>query len=978
VFEVFVKPLAIKGLTVADVVKGTNTTAERLGNKKERIDWNEFAAIMRNMRPLFSDDEYVAIGRSFMHARSLRFAFLIARLAFSPIDLYRWSNQPREGLGNQMFTCAIPSFRERSTNELVVEITLPDGFDFCWDFFVIVSGNNVELPRLFGLPPAEVELSRLPRGARYNIKVPSWRVPILKRFWRMLAWPFTARAAGRELKEAHETLIQRFAQLEDAQTKLDRQANQLRIANQLGELAQRDLDLVRAKESLTRALVDHAKFAWAQIRVTDDAEIVEVGKRGDQEPLTRPLLARTGQVLGELAVEPAAGADRAERDELLGLVTPTIALAIENAKYSSGLEKLVDERTRELREAQSARERFFGNVSHEFRTPLSLIMLAAGDIEARAGQALDARSGQSLVTVRDSGRKLLRLVDELLLLAAGQEGKFAVHREPTDLALLAGQLVAAWRPAAEAAGLTLTSSSPPAAVTSVDPVAIERVLSNLVSNAVKYTPRGGTIQLVLAAEADQIRVSVVDDGPGIDPDLAARLFGRFERGVRDLNTKGTGIGLSLVKQLVEAHGGTVAALPHEPRGTELRVVLPRVDVREAVAPARGLQLDVAASRSRIANGTKLGPDHGLGTIVIAEDDPALAEAVARLLADKYTVIVGLDGQKALDLVKQYEPHLLITDIDMPQLNGIELSKQFREVAKDKLAPIIILSAVIDLGTRVAGLEAGAIDYVTKPFDPRELRARVDAQFRMRELALRLRRAEQLSTLGILTSGLAHELRNPANGIVNAIAPLTELLPPELVQPGSGSGELIEVIGECAAQINFLSKQLLGFRGEAQLELSDTKLSDLVNRAVSMVAPTAKGVELRTSIGADRDIACAPRLIVQALTNLLENGAQAVGPGGWVEVATWTSQNRVGIEVFDSGLGVPVPLRDRIFEPFFTTKDPGKGTGLGLPYARAIMTRHGGTLEVRDRQGKSSFVIELPAETLAEARASAYAAARAQR
>jgi signal transduction histidine kinase len=976
VFDVFEKPLRAKGLSFDDIVNGTNVPAAKLRGKKERLDWGDFAAVMRNMRPVFSDDEYVAIGRSFMHVPALKFAFLVARLAFSPIDLYRWSNKPREGLGNQMFTCVKPSYRERSANDLVLELTLPDGYEMVWDFFVIVKGNNVELPCLFGLPPADVEITPIKQGARLDITVPTWRVPLLKRIGRAIAWPFTARAAGRELKEAHETLIQRFSQLEDAQTKLDRQAAQLRIANQVGEVAQRDLDLAKAKESLTRALVDCAKFAWAKLRVADDPHAVEVGTRGAGAILERQLLARTGQPVGKLAVELPVGEERAEREELLSLIAPTIALAIENAVYSSGLERLVDERTRELREAQSARERFFGNVSHEIRTPLSLIMLAAADIDARAGTLLDPRSKQNLGSVNDGARKLVRLVDELLLLAAGQEGKFAVHREPTDLATLVDHLVAAWRPAAEAAGLTIAKRAPESLIASVDPVAIERVASNLVSNAVKYTPRGGHIEVGVSSDGANVQLSVLDNGNGIEPELAARLFGRFERGTRDIKTKGTGIGLSLVKQLVEGHGGTVEALPHLPHGTELRVVLPHSAAREAPAPARGLVLDAAATAPNIQTGAMFEPEHSLGTIVVAEDNPGLADAVARLLSDKYTVIVGLDGDAAFDLVKKHDPQLLITDIDMPGRNGIQLAKDFREHAKDKLAPIIILSAVIDLGTRVAGLEAGAIDYVTKPFDPRELRARVDAQFRMRELALRLHRAEQLSTLGILTSGLAHELRNPANGIVNAVAPLTELLPAELVAPGTGPGELISVIGECATQISFLSKQLLGFRGEAPLDLRKTKLSELVDRALSIVAPAALGIELRTAFEEDPEIKCSPSLLVQALTNLLENGAHAAGPKGWVEVTAWKEDGRVAVEVSDSGPGVPKNLRDQIFEPFFTTKDPGKGTGLGLPFARAIMTRHGGTLELRERRGRSGFVLELPAETLAEPRNARYAADRA--
>jgi signal transduction histidine kinase len=417
----------------------------------------------------------------------------------------------------------------------------------------------------------------------------------------------------------------------------------------------------------------------------------------------------------------------------------------------------------------------------------------------------------------------------------------------------------------------------------------------------------------------------------------------------------------------------VAALSRASRGAEMRVTLPRTEVRDAVAPVRGLKLDVAQPKGTISSGQRFDPPRpALGTIVIAEDDPGLAEGVARLLSEKYTVIVGLDGNAAFELLKEHKPQLLITDIDMPGMNGIELAKRFREHTGDTLAPIIILSAVIDLGTRVAGLEAGAIDYVMKPFDPRELTARVDAQFRMRDLAIRVHQAEQLSTLGIMTSGLAHELRNPANGIVNAIAPLTELLPKELIAPDTGPGQLLEVIASCADQIGFLSKQLLGFRGEAQLQMSKAKLSDIIDRAINVSRAAAKGAELRMKLGPDGELECSAPLIIQALTNLIENGAHAAGPKGWVEVTTWTEGGRVAVEVADSGPGVPLGLRDRIFEPFFTTKAPGSGTGLGLPFARAILHRHGGTLQVRERQGRSGFVLELPAERLGESPRSRYA------
>jgi len=987
VFGVFQRPLAAKGVAFDSIVAGTSVSPGRLRNKKERIDWAEFCDVMRNIRVHFSDEELVDIGHSYLRVPGLKFAMVIGRLGLSVMDFYRWFSKPRQGVGNQMFSCVMPTHREPGTNEIELDLELPEGFEVCWEFFVTSKGNIEELPRLLGQPRAKVTLTRIPRGGRYHIKVPPG-VPLLTRGARAVTWPFAVRTAAKELREAHETLQDRYEELETARAKLDRQATRLRTAHTINDLIHHDLDLERTLNTIAQALVEQADFESAHITTNAPAMDVRFGQHRGGMALARTLSANNVE-LGRLEVVAQAGAMTAEREELLAFLEPTLAMAIQNAiayrelaEYKAGLEKLVEQRTGELRQArdqlagtveqlrdaQDAREKFFGNISHEIRTPLSLILLAAGDVERRAGHLLDQRARDGLGAVTDAARKLVRLVDELLLLAAGQADKLRISPEPTDLSALAHQLVAAWRPAAEAAGHTLEARLPDRVFANIDPVALERVASNLLSNAVKYTPRGGRIELELVVDSG-VRLAVRDTGPGIDADLAGRLFRRFERGAgADRRLAGTGIGLALVKQLVEAHGGIVAALPRPTGGTEMRVELPAsvvIDEAHPQLPPTFLRTTHAPTTAAISiSSGKVFTPPGLsaGTILIAEDEPRLAESIAQLLSDQYTVVVALDGAAALELVHQHQPQLLVTDVDMPGMNGIELSRRFREITGDKLAPIIILSAVVDVRTRVAGLEAGAVDYVSKPFDPTELRARVQSQFRMRDLAMRLYRAEQLSALGILTAGLAHELRNPANGIVNAIPPLMEMLPKELIGPDTGPGQLFEVMKGCADHIGFLTRQLLGFRSNSELELRSTPLADLVQRAVKLARNALVGIEARTSTAGVGNVLCAAPLLVQVLTNLVENAGHAAGKGGWVEVRATSAGGRVTVEVADSGPGVPVELRERVFEPFFTTKPPGVGTGLGLSLARNIVHRHGGVLEIRARGAGTVFVIELNGES----------------
>jgi signal transduction histidine kinase len=1003
---------------IADMVllDGIRHDISYLRNTKNRVEWAEFCRILHNTRAVWTLQQLSDLNEAFMRSPFFSYVGVVARLLFSARDLFDWICKRSVGGGAQLFgTCVKPAYEHIGDDITVIRLEIQPPHVVSHEFFWMTRGAFIAMPRLVGAGDAHVDMAIDDRVGSYRVRY-KHRRGTLASVLRVFTWPFTARAAARELKEAHETLIERYLEIEDARARLNRQATQLRTAHTVNDLVQRDLDLSRTLDTVARALVDEAGFAWAEIRLrpTDreatDGRTVRFagGERGHEPPLIRALEVQ-GERLGELEVAPRPGANRDEREELLAFIVPTLAMALQNAlsyqalaDYRSGLERLVDQRTGELRqardqlagtvvelrEAQGARERFFGNITHEIRTPLSLILLAAADIERRAGRVLDERARKNLGAVTDGAHKLVRLVDELLLLAAGQEDKLRTNPERTDLGALLGAVVAAWQPAAEAAGLTLTGPAIASLIASVDPVAIERVASNLVSNAVKYTPGGGSIEVELADEPDGLRFSVLDTGIGMSEDLQSRLFGRFERDQPGRHrAAGTGLGLSVAKQLVEAHGGTISARPRPTgQGSELRVVLPPgIVIREGEPrPAAVVRLGLALAPEPPAADpppTVLVPS-GLsgGTILLAEDDVRLAEVVGRGLADEYTVVIAHDGATALELVARHQPQMLITDVDMPGINGIELSRRFRELTGDKLAPIIVLSAMLDLGTRMAGLEAGAVDYVTKPFDPLELRARIRSQFRMRDLAVRLQRAEQLSAMGILTAGLAHELRNPANGIVNAVGPLVELLPRDVVQADTAVGQLLEVLVSCAEQIGFLSRQLLGFRkGVVELDLRWVPVRELIQRTVALTHPGE--IEIRVDVTCDGSVKCAPPLVTQALTNLLENAIHAAGAAGaagthgaagaargrgWVQVRASASDGRLSIDLSDSGGGVPIELRDRVFEPFFTTKPTGIGTGLGLPLARDIVHRHGGLLEIRERGAQTCFVIELPNYSALEA------------
>ena len=976
---------------------GTGYSLGHLRSKHERIEWESFRCFMQNGRQYWSDDDLLRLGGAWIDSPLFRPFRLIARMLFAPKQLYRWTSQAN-GPGSQMFTCVSASYSDEGPNRVQITMTVADGYEPIHEFFLLTKGGLVNMPRLLGLRRSDVEMKLGDGFARYDVTLPT-ESGILSSIRKAITWMFSPRAAARELNEAQEVLQARYKELSDARAVLALQATQLSVAHTISQLIHSELDLSRSLSAMAEALVHVGGFAGAEVRVATVAEnqplemSVVQGAVGEPDRIISAALQSRGRIIGDVRVSYAAEHDVRERGQLLEFVLPTLSMALDNAisyrelaQYRDSLELRVAERTaelvqardqlastvRSLEEAQEVRDRIFANINHEIRTPLTLVHLAVSDVKQRLGAALDARTMQQLDGIEMSTRKLLRLVDDLLILASGREGKLRLTIAAVDLAPMLDVIVATWRPVAEQKGLAIAFQGPKRCVRNVDEEKIERVVTNLISNAIKFTPSGGSIQVDLTEDVDGVVVAVRDTGIGIDDDLKKRLFGRFEQGRPAVHAgaRGSGIGLSIVKELTEAHGGEVSVENPRGGGSVFRVLLPAGarpraalsdgDSGNSSAPLRLLPDDFDSGRSISSLPRVLDPPTTpQATVLVAEDDPRLIDAIGALLSQKYRVILAADGLTALRVAQQHMPDILVSDVGMPGMDGLELTRRFRELPGNRLAPVVLLTAFGNLNDRLQGFGAGALDYVVKPFEPAELMARVHSQLELRSLALRLHQSEKLAALGTLSAGLAHEMRNPANAIVNAIEPLAELLPSELRADDHPVGQLVGVLRECSTQIALLSRQLLGFRRPGDLEYQHTTVADVVARAHALTSPLFKTVALREELDYKGPLDCAAPLLTQVLSNLLENGAQAAGAGGWVKLTSRQAGDRAILEVGDSGAGVPVALRERIFEPFFTTKPPGSGTGLGLTMAREIVERHGGILDVREAPGGTLFHIEVP-------------------
>ncbi|HUS31237.1 MAG TPA: ATP-binding protein [Kofleriaceae bacterium] len=789
----------------------------------------------------------------------------------------------------------------------------------------------------------------------------------------------------------------------DEVANLERTSRRLDAACAIIQAVHEELTIEGVLNGIVVNLVEVAGFAGAEIAIDahiDDLRVVHstsAGSKGESSELTRECAVfLRGNEVGQLITRYRTEELLEEQSDLLEFLLPTMYMGLEHAvsfaeveDYRKSLEQKVIERTAQLneahealKEAKASRDRFFANINHEIRTPLTLIQLSTDGI-ARSNEKLSKGTREKLESVNASTRRLLHLVNSLLLLAAGDEGKLRIRPRPIDVAAILQKLVANWQPAAQVGEIQLSYAGPETCDATMDEAAIETIAGNFVSNATKFTPRGGRITVTLVAAEETVTISVRDTGPGIDPELVPRLFGRFERAQSAVarGVRGTGIGLSLSKELVEQQGGAIdVRRESDPTGTTFEVTLARRQTVEAIAvvPALPLpeqdytaaQLDEKDTRTHAVTSLDTvdlpearaeATHEPEATILLAEDDPALQRNIADLLATRYRVLTASNGRIALEMAAEHLPDLLVTDLEMPEMNGVELTKRFLQLKGTGMSPVLIVSAHAGLGTRLAGFEAGAVDYIVKPFAADELLARVRNQLAIRQLAYKLHESQKLASLGMLSAGLAHEIRNPANALVNALRPLLELLPPEEQAPESTGALLAEVALDAANQIRQRCMNILDYSRSDDVTRRPEHIDKLIGRACRLLTDSLKSVELRQEVNVTTPVPCAGPLIEQILINLLDNAAYAAGVGGWVRVAGRQDAKRVIIEIGDSGPGVPAHIQDRIFEPFFTTKPAGKGTGLGLAISRRIALNHGGDLRVVRLDQGTAFRLELPLE-----------------
>lgn len=434
--------------------------------------------------------------------------------------------------------------------------------------------------------------------------------------------------------------------------------------------------------------------------------------------------------------------------------------------------QVIEEKDRHILEMDRMKTRFFANISHEFRTPLALIISPLEEIIARRKQG-DPEL-KKLGVIQRNSQRLLSLVNQLLDLAKLDSGKLKLELVKSDVVSRMRLNCASFISMAEKNRIKYNYHLPDREyVTYFDLVKLDSILINLLSNAFKYTPREGIVDCYVRIEGPsnespenkapaQLSISVIDSGPGIDPEKQKHIFDRFYQGDEEHQTEGggSGIGLSLTKELVELLHGKITVNSEPGEGSCFTVTIPldkehlkeseyliKEEAREEKRPL--LNVDHQAIFGKVS-GDEISDEDALPSmepihLLIVEDNDDLRIYVKEQLQNAYTILEAANGVKGLKQALKHIPDLIITDVMMPGMDGMELCQRLKTNERTSHIPVIMLTAKADFESKISGLELGADDYILKPFQIRELRTRVDNLIRQRN-TLRERFGGNLTTL----------------------------------------------------------------------------------------------------------------------------------------------------------------------------------------------------------------------------------------
>ncbi|MGE0171286.1 MAG: ATP-binding protein [Oligoflexales bacterium] len=696
---------------------------------------------------------------------------------------------------------------------------------------------------------------------------------------------------------------------------------------------------------------------------------------------------------------PSPSQLKAKNAELLHQIEERRAAQAELARKN---EKLV--------EAERLKGEFLANISHELRTPLSLILAPVESLLAETKHAPKERL--SLCTIENNAKRLLLLVNDLLDFSKLEAKKIAPDDVPTNLAQFLEVIVNDFEPAAIRKNIKLHFQVDNFFVSNAvltDQHLLERIVFNLLANALKFTNEGGTVSVALKEANDQLSISVTDTGLGISSENLEAIFERFRqvKGSYTRESEGTGLGLALAKEFTELLGGNITAKSQMGQGSEFTVTLPLRSVgefvqttaaEERIQPVLPIDLEGNKERFQVDGGGGESADVDRPKLLIVEDNLELAAYIETTVQDMCIVAKAKSGAEGLTLAAEWHPDFVISDVMMPHIDGYELCRRIKSNFETSTVPVFLLTALSHDDAVVRGFEAGADDYIPKPFHYLELRARVksiiasvnarkevnkalidynqrlelEVQERTTEimrlnLDLQQQRDQAEAANRAKTAFLAnmsHEIRTPLGAVMgfSELVANSDMTPSDrinYVETIRRNGELLSKIINDILDISKIEV------GRLDIEKSDVSLGEILTDVTSLLNLKAveKGIHLSVVSRGNlpHTINTDAMRLRQILLNVIGNAIKFTEKGSIeieIKQVAHNDNQLLSFAIKDTGPGLDDNDKRNLFKPFVQadsslTRKFG-GTGLGLALSKRLAGLLGGDVELtKTRKGAGS-------------------------
>jgi len=700
---------------------------------------------------------------------------------------------------------------------------------------------------------------------------------------------------------------------------------------------------------------------------------------------------------------------------LNGLIVCTGCYFLNKLRFSEfALRAELDSNQRELQESNAklveldrAKSTFFANVSHELRTPLTLLIGPLERLRHRNPPSAPHEQVEMLDIMYNNAMRLLRLINDLLDLVRLDSGAIRVRREKVEFCPFLEGIAKSVSAMAEQRKLHFEThiEVEREAFVHIDRDKLEKIILNLLFNSFKFTPESGTVTLSARLEESSLVISVRDTGKGISSADLPRIFNRFwqAEAAATRHYQGVGIGLALVKELAEAHGGSVCVESKVDKGTMIQVTVDATaDPETEVEP----QPDLAQPPQRqsewlsdLYRRAELFPAHVIGSnetaskedadegkplVLVADDEPEMRRFLHSQLKDVYAIREARNGSEALELARAHDFVLILLDLMMPGIDGITLTQQLREEPHTATVPIIILTARADEDSKMQALEAGVTDFLTKPFASSELAARcrnlLNQHQLQQSLATKTRELEaaleqiketeaqlvhqaKMASLGQLSSGLMHEINNPLNFANTAAHLLGKRLNSIQIEDRETLNLPLRDLQDGIRRVADIISSLRSFIHPDTSNFNGVLLKEVIETAARFVQIPASEIAVEIGIADDLKVWGNRNQLIHLCINLLQNAADSLrekaAPEKKIKIEAALQNGQILLTCEDNGKGIKTAEKEKVFDAFFTTKPVGAGVGLGLNISYRIIQNHQGSIRVESQENEfCRFIITL--------------------